>query len=359
MSFHEQLTDKLAKERGGRHGGKGHEFQRYWALCHLLKLDLEQSDYLILIEYIEDVAVLNAEQAPTMLNLFQLKKKDGGAAWTKAALMRPPKDSRSVLAKLCESQKSIPDSNACVAFVSNAPVSLTLANELDSTQQSEFSWKNLDEALKAELQSAVVEELSCQHDDIQWENLRFVKCELALNDLEKHAQGHVVSYLAQKFPDHNARADVLCKALYAEIAVRATNTQDAASFDELRKMRGIGKSQFSEMLTVTLSRKPALEVLEDAINVLAQEKVPFVERRAIGAAGRRYMVERVGRTNLALAALEQHVATLRDCVPDDLVTLWEVASWIFEQIQRSSDWHAFSAMERTYVLAVILYGVNQ
>lgn len=75
MPFHDHLNDSLTKERGGRHGGKGHEFQRYWALCHLLKLDLEQDDYLLLIEFIEDVAVLDTAVTPTKLNLFQIKKK--------------------------------------------------------------------------------------------------------------------------------------------------------------------------------------------------------------------------------------------------------------------------------------------
>ena len=102
MPFHENLNDSLTKERGGRHGGKGHEFQRYWALCHLLELDLEQDDYLLLIEFIEDVAVLDTAIAPKRLDLFQIKKKEGavGAKWTKTTLAKPTKVGVSILAKL-------------------------------------------------------------------------------------------------------------------------------------------------------------------------------------------------------------------------------------------------------------------
>jgi hypothetical protein len=146
--------------------------------------------------------------------------------------------------------------------------------------------------------------------------------------------------------------------LYAEITVRATNTQDAASFDDLRKMRGIGKSQLRDMLAVTLSRKPVPDVLDDAINTLTQEGVAFVERNSIKAAGRRYTIDRASQTNLALAALEQQVATHRDNVPGDLVTSWQVANWIYEQIRLSNEWHSFATMDRNYVLAVILYGIN-
>lgn len=88
MVFHENLNDSLINRAGGRHGAKDHEFQRYRTLCHLLKLDLEQDDYLLLIEFIEDVAVLNTKYAPTELDRFQIKKKEGTAKWTKTALTK-------------------------------------------------------------------------------------------------------------------------------------------------------------------------------------------------------------------------------------------------------------------------------
>lgn len=359
MNFHDQLTDKFTKERGGRHGGKGHEFQRYWALCHLLKLDLEQDDYLLLIEYIEDVAVFDAECTPSSVDLIQLKKKDGTAKWTKANLCRRPKDGLSVLAKLFESQRIIPESNATVAFISNAPVSLPLKSKMDSVAQVEFIATELDDSLKAELQGLIADELSCQPADIRWDKIRFVQCHLALNDLEKHAQGHVVAYLAQKFPDHSARADVLCKALYAEIAVRATNTLDAASFDELRRMRGISKTQLDEMLAVTFSRKPVLQVLDEALLGLTSEGVPFNERNAIRVAGRRFAVERTSQLNLLLPALEQQINLHLDHIPGELVTSWDVASWVYEQVKTSADWQSFASLDKSYVLAVVLYGIYQ
>jgi hypothetical protein len=359
MAFHEQLTDKLTKERGGRHGGKGHEFHRYWALCHLLQVDLAQNDYVLLIEFIEDVAVLNAEHTPTALDLFQLKKKDGGANWTKAKLSKPQKDSPSVLAKLFESQKAVPHGNAAIAFVSNAPVSLSLASELDSTQQAEFSAADLADSLKTELQAAIATELACTPEEIKLDTLRFIQTPLALNDLETHANGRVATYLAQKFPEHSARADVFCKALYAELTVRATNTQEVSSFADLCKMRGIGKSQFNEMLAITLSRKPASEVMDAAVNSLTQEGVSFTERSGIKAAGRRYIVERIGQTNLALTALEQQIAFHRGNLPSHLITSWQVTNWIYEQLRQSNDWHYFAALNKPYVLAAILYWINQ
>ena len=119
-------------------------------MCHLLKLDLEQDDYLLLIEFIEDVAVLNVANAPTELDLFQIKKKEGavGAKWTKTTLAKPPKEGISILAKLYESRRISPDSKASIAFVSNAPVDLILHDGKASTAQERFNGSDIEKELR-------------------------------------------------------------------------------------------------------------------------------------------------------------------------------------------------------------------
>jgi hypothetical protein len=282
MVFHEQLNDSLTKERGGRQGGKGHEFQRYWTLCYVLELDLEQDDYLVLLEFIEDVAVLDSENAPSSMDLFQVKKKEGiTAKWSQAALTRPVKGGKSILAKLIESRSIATGGTRSVTFVSNAPVQLKLSTLEDSTVRISFRASELEEGLKICLRASVANELCCDVEKIDLGDLKFVRSALAMDDLENHAFGKVAAYLAKKFPDHTARADVLCRVLYSEIKVKATATGDAGTFDDLKKIRGISKSQLSEMLSLTISRKPDREVVGDVISDLCQEKVPFSQRKAI------------------------------------------------------------------------------
>lgn len=361
MQFHEYLNDSLTKERGGRHGGKGHEFQRYWALCHLLKLDLEQDDYLLLIEYIEDVAVLSPAIAPTALDLFQIKKKEGatGAKWTKRTLSKPPRDGMSILAKLYESKRISPDASASIAFVSNAPVDLTLHDGKASTDHEQFSASNIEKDLKESLQRSIAAELSCTEQEIEFGSLSFIKSPLAMDDLENHAIGKVSSYLGQKFPTHSSRADVFCKALYCELKIRATSTQDAATFEELCKIRGIAKSQFNEMLVTTLARKPDSEIIDAAIAALVQENVPFVDRSKVRDGARRYLIDKAGRGSAVVASLEQSITQLTPVIPNNLVASWDVANWIEGEIAVSLQASTFSMLDKHYLLAAILYRINQ
>lgn len=361
MLFHENLNDSLTKERGGRHGGKGHEFQRYWALCHLLKLDLEQDDYLLLIEFIEDVAVLDAAVNPTKLDLFQIKKKEGtvGAKWTRTNLAKPPKDGVSILAKLFESRRISPDSAASLAFVSNAPVDLILHDGRKSTESERFRGDDLETKLKESLQKSIAGELKCTEKDVEFGALTFFKSPLAMDDLENHAIGRVSSYLGQKFPMHGARADVFCKALYYELKIRATSTQNASTFEELCQIRGIAKEQFNEMLAMTLARKSDSKIVDTAIAGLVQENVPFVDRNKVKEGARRYLIDKAGKGGAVVRLLEQSIELLMPAIPNTLIASWDVANWVEKEITASDHSSTLSMLDKHYLLAAILYRINQ
>lgn len=360
MAFLDILNDSLTKERGGRHGGKGHEFQRYWALCHLLQVDLEKDDYLLLLEFIEDIAVLNSELSPGQMELYQLKKKEGNSTkWTKTTLAKPPKEGKSILAKLHDSKSIAKDETAAIAFVSNVPVDLTLSSGDDPTGLSEFSASQIDSELLNEIKSSVAAELGCSVSDVDFDNLKFIRSSLAMDDLESHATGRVATFLATKFPDHSSRADVLCKVIYSEVKVKATSTEDATTFGDLKRIRGISKQQFSAMVALTLSRKSDSDVIDGFLSGLAQENVPYIQRESIKRAARQFVVEKAGRGSSLLSLLQKQVEKSLLGIPNNLVTSWEVANWIVEQVLAQTGGTDFSILDRDYMIAATLYWMNQ
>lgn len=332
ISYNDKLNDGLTKEIGGRHGGKGHEFQRYWALCHLLDRDLEGKDYLILMEFIEDIAILNDSNQPDAIFLYQLKKLQKGV-WSKTKLSNS-KDNPSILAKLIQSQKITPIPNSSISFVSNAPIDLALNTGLDSTTLTHFNGDDIDTTLFKELKVKLADELKVEQDTINLTNISFIKSPLSLDDLENHVIGVVANYLTKINPDHCARADVLMTALYTEIKVKATCTEKANSFEDLRRLRGITKNQFSNMLAQVVARKPVQDVLTDAINRLENEGVPFNQRKNIKEAATRLIVDRLNPSNELINKLETEVDNLlKTPLPSSLITNWEVVIWIHKELK--------------------------
>ena len=361
MAFTDLLTDSLDKEKGGRHGGKGHDFQRYWALCHLLHLDQERDDYLMLIEYVEDVAVLDSERKPSYIDLIQLKKKAGTSSWTKTGLASPSKEGGlSVLGKLFESHRQFKPEEVTVAFGSNASISLDLASGKDSKNLIEFAADDLTDDLKLELQNSLATQLGCNPDDLSLASLRFLKSDLSLDDLATHASGKVANYLAAKFPDHRCRPDILCQQLYGEISKRAGNTQDAPSFAELKNARGIGASELKAMLSSVLNSKAPMDIVEIIFNSLTAEGVSWADRKQFKDSARRYLIERAGKSNSVLDSIEREIEILKASIPAELSKAWDVAHWMVEQMAASTRVRdAISTFDKAYVVAVTLYAINQ
>ncbi|PIL39924.1 dsDNA nuclease domain-containing protein [Massilia psychrophila] len=71
--------DPTLSEAGGGHGQKGVDFQRYWAILRIFELkQTGTSDFLLLFESLQDIAEFNSEAAPSRVDIYQVKKKDGG-----------------------------------------------------------------------------------------------------------------------------------------------------------------------------------------------------------------------------------------------------------------------------------------
>jgi hypothetical protein len=64
-------------------------YQHTWALCHLLGLHSSTTDYVLLMEYHDDVVVLDSSRAPRAADLFQIKTLSDKSWKTKALLAIP------------------------------------------------------------------------------------------------------------------------------------------------------------------------------------------------------------------------------------------------------------------------------
>ncbi len=90
MTLADALTSHPPRESSGARTSNRYDFQKNWALCKLLELYSDTSDFLMLLDYHEDVVVLDDESSPEKAYFYQIKTKKSGA-WTIATLTRKPK----------------------------------------------------------------------------------------------------------------------------------------------------------------------------------------------------------------------------------------------------------------------------
>jgi hypothetical protein len=71
-SLKDQMTSQ-PRESGGSRASNRLDYQKDWALCHLLELHDTKTDYALIVEQHDDVAVLDSPQDPKRVDFYQIK----------------------------------------------------------------------------------------------------------------------------------------------------------------------------------------------------------------------------------------------------------------------------------------------
>jgi hypothetical protein len=270
--------DPTLSEVGGGQGQKGVDFQRYWAILRIFELKQNGSnDFLLLFESIQDVAEFDSEAAPSRVEIYQIKKKDGGE-WSfndLTGMLKPDgrtkkvkptlsKVEKSPLGKLYKAGLSVQKLDANAHFVSNAGCDLPLS-------KSGFASSRL-KCLTSELDishvSSLAEGLALLHGvpgatpDLKRLSLR--KTTLQPDDPHLMALGAATAYLSQHMPASAGQAKAFVDALFTQLSSLGRQTQPVASFEELRRQRGYSMAELNSAL-VDLNRVPDLKLHLDKV----------------------------------------------------------------------------------------------
>ncbi|MDH5252509.1 MAG: DUF4297 domain-containing protein [Nitrospira sp.] len=159
------------RETGGAHNQKGVDFQRYWALMRIFQIEGSgQGDFLFLFEAIQDVAEFDSSISPTMVTVYQVKKKDRGE-WEWGGLTNLPspkkKTRKPVSAKKLAKAKASPIGNLYATviafsnvesrghFISNAGCDLPLLGGGSAATSAPCSLASLDSAYQELLKAGL------------------------------------------------------------------------------------------------------------------------------------------------------------------------------------------------------------
>lgn len=77
-------------EAGGRHAIRGFSFQVWHAVLEALRAHKKGDDYAVVLEWQQDVAVLDSSTAPTKVRFVQLKKHETATHWKFSHLIKAP-----------------------------------------------------------------------------------------------------------------------------------------------------------------------------------------------------------------------------------------------------------------------------
>jgi len=267
-------ADDALHDFGGLHGSKGHDFAAFWVIQRVTELEqANPADYLFVCEYMQDVAEFDSSTAPTRVQLYQLKKKEDGY-WTSSTLTgqsgkaKIPKTDKPIW-KLLRHIRSVKKAEAIGAFVTNAKFDVALATGQSSVNETRIGLDKLDAAHATKLKEALAAAEGVKPEDVDLSTIELRSEAIAINDMQRHANGVVLEFLSTVAPEHAGMAASLVDTLYVQLKKTARRTEKCASWDELVSRRGFTRARFQkavEDLKTIPDRASARTALFDKIS---------------------------------------------------------------------------------------------
>lgn len=363
MELKNRIIQQKPRENSGTSSSNRFDYQQDWAICKLLELHQSGSDYLLILDYHDDVVVLNSSVDPTEMSFYQLKTK-GTGNWNLNAMLRRRKGASgelpSMLGKLYGCKLSFPEHTISLNFVSNASFKV----ELKDTKQKSIDKRTicLSDLSSKEVQK-VVSELKKEHgvtDDPSLIDITFLHVsDLILNDRETYVKGKLSDFMESLNPDGKFKISLVYTTIFDEIKRKNNYENELSDFNDLVKHKAVSRSYFQTILKNFNVDNTIEEMWELSHANLSKELPPLVVAQ-LRIAWRKHEIERMDGTNQVLRSMRDTINAL--VVPYRLdMSISNLHSQVLEPVyQEYKKKHPSGIYSEYYVKAVILmeyYGV--
>ena len=268
-SLHDVVSlfkDYSDDESGGQHAVRGFSFQVWQAVLEALKAHATGSDYAVVLEWQQDIAVLDSSKQPKRITFIQLKKNESTHRWTLSSLLTTPaepppapvqatidaasehaapkrrmnlrrKMQHSTLAKLYLHRRrfSALQPPPELVFASNAPFYVGIGDDDQDETVSQVELSDLPAPAFAKVEAAFRKQLDIPEDEaINLDGFRLKVTNCPLEEAHKFAIGELVELCLHKKIEPHVNAPFVAICLVASyVQQRAGKGAYAKDFETL------------------------------------------------------------------------------------------------------------------------------
>jgi hypothetical protein len=352
----DSLSTRLAsrpREVAGSVSSNRFDYQKDWAICALVDLFASGNKFLLLLDYHEDVVILDSHEEPTTAVFFQIKTMKSGN-WTVRALTRKATGKSSILEKLYTNHHLCGQGALTLRFASNQGLSCKLVDGSSALGVDVVQFSDLSIAEKERIHrclegpSAIV---CCL------EGLRKIQIERSFLPLVDHAifaKGKVAEFLDSIFPGKAIPSKSAYLVLFDEVRRRTNEELTSADFSDFAARKGIGRDSVQAIINLVADQVDASNVWTDVSNLLTAEGIQPRALATLRSEWRTYLVQRMDVSNTALAKLAAECS-------QQAADAWSAAphlglNGLLEVVRARPEIKPFQLMHRDSLIdAVILY----
>lgn len=272
----------------------------------MLDLHRQQNDFLLVLDYHDDVVVFDSATSPQNVAFYQVKTKNSGN-WTLPQLLKVAKgQTLSIIGKLYAHHLTFGQDISSLNLLSNAPYSLKFRDKPDSSVTREAT--RLSELCDNALQN-VAEALQREHALSELPHvgvdILFTTDTLSLRDHRTHAKGRFVSFLEEEEVQTTYVSNAF-KAIIEEIEKRTSCEDDICGVEDMKTKKGFSRQDLVEAIAL-LQKSSDPTRWAELHSLLTRDGATIAALRRYRNALETYQVQRLDRTNAMLIRLREFV----------------------------------------------------
>ncbi|MDQ0228855.1 DUF4297 domain-containing protein [Metabacillus malikii] len=311
MDLKQRISEQRPRENSGSRSANRFDYQKDWAILKLIELHKTGEDYLLVMDYYDDIVIFDSESDPKNMEFFQIKTSGGN--WTLNKLLKRKKGESgllpSIIGKMYGCKLQFPNHTLSLNFVSNSFLSIDLKDKkTKSLTKRDIPFSEICDKKLAIIINQIKEEHSLTEVPDFLELTFFKVSDLILNDREIYVRGKLSDFLEELNPKGTFKISLVYNTLFDEVKRKNNFEGNIANFDELSQRKGIGRSHFSSIIKNFTNDDSKLEKMWSLTeNRLNAEGVPLVEIMELQEAWDTYKVEKMDLTNQYLQDIRKTI----------------------------------------------------
>ena len=215
----QQMIEFPPDDNSGSSSSNRFAYQKNWALYKMLELEQLGRDYMIVMDYHEDVVIIDASIEDNNIDFYQVKTKKGDY-WRPTDLLAAGKDSNgnvknSILGKLLKHSIDFAKARDYY-FVTDSflrPENYVKGKDFDD---SRIPFSKLTKDVQKSAKQKIKKELKGLKDDV-WKHFYISQQQLSVDDYKVAIIGLIQKFIDNRLPKAEISSSTLYDSLYSEI----------------------------------------------------------------------------------------------------------------------------------------------
>lgn len=364
MKSIEQLASIKPKENAGPRASNRFSYQINWGLKKLLELEANDEDYIMVLDYHDDIVVCNSEKQEDYIDFFQVKTKTTGY-WRMADLkassakhegddvvtnaqsdQNKSDENLSILSKLIR-HVQVFDASRYLYFVTNQRLSPNFCK----SGEEFIAFSSLDDKTKKSIKEAVCSELG-DLDESVFDKLVFIQNQMNVNDYQNTMLGMLASFLKEKF-DTATDVPVIYENIISLLRGKNDYEVETSEKSELLRYKSISHSDFRRYL-IGITKLKSYDDIVNTINSELKDAIGYTCRLDVKNCLKQLKTDLLDYESEEVVTLIPLIKTALDVVSTEGVnSLWEHACRIYDSIK--DKYVNYKGHSDVYIKSVIMY----